>query len=183
MTNVPNAPAPAPRWAVRCAHAAALTTIPSGLWRIAMAFGLPVGYSDEVLRQDFHIPGVGVVYVAGLSVVCEALALLTIGLVRPWGEVVPRWIPFIGGRRVHPLAAVIPAGLGAIALTVLWSGFLTWWSVEHRPAFEGPWGDIVGVCYQPLVLWGPLLGAVTVNYYLRHRRPVNTSPLGRSWAF
>ncbi|GAA3037370.1 hypothetical protein GCM10020000_14080 [Streptomyces olivoverticillatus] len=47
MSTVPNTPAaPAPRWAVRAAHAAALTTVPSGLWRIALALGLPVGYSD-----------------------------------------------------------------------------------------------------------------------------------------
>ncbi|MEU3350900.1 hypothetical protein [Streptomyces sp. NPDC037389] len=163
-------PAPAPRWAVLAAHAAALTTVPSGLWRIALGLGLPVGYSHDVLRDSFHIPGWGIVYVIGLSVVSEALALLTLGLVRPWGEVVPRWIPVLGGRRVRPLAAVIPAALGAVALTVIWSGFPLWWTVEHRPAFSGPWRDIVGVLYQPLVLWGPLLAAVTFSYYRRHRR-------------
>ncbi|MFF8986392.1 hypothetical protein ACF08E_23810 [Streptomyces globisporus] len=26
---------------------------------------------------------------------------------------------------------------------------------------------LVGVIYQPLALWGPLLGAVTVSYYRR----------------
>ncbi|MEU5438695.1 hypothetical protein AB0G73_35885 [Streptomyces sp. NPDC020719] len=162
-------PLPAPRWAVRAAHAAALTAVPSGLWRIALGFGLPVGYSDAELHRSFQIPGWGSVAVIGLSVVSEALALLTLGLVRPWGEVVPRWIPFIGGRRVHPLAAVIPAALGSLALMAIWSGFALWWSDEHHPAFQGPWRDIVGVCYQPLVLWGPLLAAVTFSYYRRHR--------------
>ncbi|GAA2842698.1 hypothetical protein GCM10010505_77190 [Kitasatospora aburaviensis] len=28
----------------------------------------------------------------------EGLTLLTLGLVRPWGEVTPRWIPLIGGK-------------------------------------------------------------------------------------
>ncbi|MFE2415142.1 hypothetical protein ACFXDE_43130 [Kitasatospora sp. NPDC059408] len=169
MTTASNPAAPAPRWAVRAAHAAALTTVPSGLWRIALALGLPVGYGDQVLRQDFHIPGWGAVAVVGLSVVSEALSLLTLGLVRPWGEVVPRWIPVLGGRRVRPLAAVIPAALGSLALVYVWSGFLFWWNVDHHPAMTGPWGDIVGVLYQPLVLWGPLLAAVTVSYYRRHR--------------
>ncbi|WP_031070098.1 hypothetical protein [Streptomyces sp. NRRL WC-3742] len=165
----PHTVPPAPRWAVWAAHAAALSTVPSGLWRIAMGFGLPVGYSEQVLRHTFRIPGVGSVAVIALSVVSEALALLTIGLVRPWGEVVPRWIPFIGGRRVRPLAAVVPAGLGALALTVLWGDGLDWWSTEHHPAYEGVWLHIIGVAYMPLVLWGPLLGAVTVSYYRRHR--------------
>ncbi|MFC5905856.1 hypothetical protein [Streptacidiphilus monticola] len=169
MIEVPKSCAPPPRWAVWSAYAAALTTVPSGVWRIALALGLPVGYPDEVLRHDFGIPGRGVVSLVGLSLVTEALALLTFGLVRPWGEVLPRWIPLIGGRRVHPLAAVVPAGLGAVALTYLWSGFVFWWSDEHHPAISGPWRDIVGACYQPLVLWGPLLAAVTVSYYRRRR--------------
>ncbi|MFI1680909.1 hypothetical protein [Streptomyces sp. NPDC020607] len=38
------------------------------------------------------------------------------GLVREWGEVVPAWVPVLGGRRVRPLAAVVPALLGAAAL-------------------------------------------------------------------
>ncbi|GAA0271258.1 hypothetical protein GCM10010302_06030 [Streptomyces polychromogenes] len=50
-------------------------------------------------------------YVVGLSVLTEAPALLTTGLVSEWGEVVPRWVPLIGGRRVAPLVAVIPAFL------------------------------------------------------------------------
>ncbi|MBV6700093.1 hypothetical protein [Kitasatospora aureofaciens] len=162
-------PAPAPRWAIRAAHAAALTAVPSGLWRIAMALGLPVGYSDEVLRESFHIPGWGAAYVVGLSVATEAFALLTLGLVQPWGEVVPRWIPVIGGRRVHPLAAVVPAAVGALALVLLWTDLLFWWSVDEKPAMLGPWHTIVGILYQPLVLWGPLLAAVTVSYYRRHR--------------
>ncbi|MFF0435526.1 hypothetical protein ACFYU9_25305 [Streptomyces sp. NPDC004327] len=169
MTTPPNATAPAPRWAIRAAHAAALTAVPSGLWRIALAFGLPVGYSAQVLRHDFHIPGWGAVYVIGLSVVSEALALLTLGLVQPWGEVVPRWIPVIGGRRVRPLAAVIPAALGSLGLVWLWTSLLFWWNVEEHPAMVGPWHTIVGVLYLPLVLWGPLLAAVTVSYYRRHR--------------
>jgi hypothetical protein len=39
---------------------------------------------------------------------------LTIGLVRPWGEVLPRWIPLVGGRTVPVRAAVTVAGLGTI---------------------------------------------------------------------
>ncbi|MFD8600217.1 hypothetical protein ACFV1L_34970 [Kitasatospora sp. NPDC059646] len=169
MATVPNAPVPPPRWAVVAAHAAALVTLPSGLWRIALGLGLPVGYGEQVLRDDFHLPGWGVVHVIGLSVVSEALALLTLGLVRPWGEVVPRRIPVLGGRRVRPLAAVVPAAVGSLALVHLWSGFLFWWNTDQHPPMLGPWRTVVGILYQPLVLWGPLLAAVTVSYYRRHR--------------
>ncbi|WP_141746805.1 hypothetical protein [Streptomyces agglomeratus] len=75
-----------PRWAVLAAYAVPLVTLPSGLWRIALVAGLPVA-SDPVRT------GWGVLYVLTLTAVSEALALLTLGLVQPWGEVVPRWIP------------------------------------------------------------------------------------------
>lgn len=65
------APAPAPAWARRAAHAIALCAVPSGLWRIAMASGVYVGYSDQVLRDVFDIPGWGIAYVVGLSVLGE----------------------------------------------------------------------------------------------------------------
>ncbi|GAA3037377.1 hypothetical protein GCM10020000_14090 [Streptomyces olivoverticillatus] len=43
-----------------------------------------------------------------------------------------------------------------------------WWNTEEHPAMLTPWHTIVGILYQPLVLWGPLLAAVTVSYYRRH---------------
>ncbi|MFE4798352.1 hypothetical protein ACFRFL_25560 [Streptomyces sp. NPDC056708] len=110
------------------------------------------------------------VWMLSPSVVCELLAFLTIGLVWPWGEVVPRWIPLIGGRAVRPMAAVAPAALGAVALTVRWANVPWWWTYPHDDMTDT--GDlVVGILYQPLVLWGPLLAAVTVSYYRRHRSP------------
>jgi len=63
------------------------------------------------------IPGPGVAYVLGLAVATECLALLTLGLVRPWGERLPYWLPYCGGRAIRPMAVVFPAALGAAALT------------------------------------------------------------------
>ena len=44
----------------------------------------------------------------------DALALLTLGLVRPWGEIVPVWVPRLGGRRIPPAAVVVPATAGGM---------------------------------------------------------------------
>ncbi|MEU5540227.1 hypothetical protein [Streptomyces sp. NPDC020362] len=98
-----------PPWAVLAAHTVPLVTLPSGLWRIAQVAGLPVA---EQLGRN----GREVVVAVPLTLTTEGLALLTLGLVRPWGEVAPRWLPLIGGRRVHPLAAVVPALFGAVVL-------------------------------------------------------------------
>ncbi|MFG2995172.1 hypothetical protein [Streptomyces sp. NPDC048340] len=140
--------------------------LPSGLWRIALVLGFPAGYTDAGF-ESFQTPGAKA-WMLTLSVLCELAAFLTIGLVRPWGEFVPRWIPLIGGRKVRPLTAVVPAALGAAALTALWALVPWWWTFAHHDMT--PTGNlVVGILYQPLFLWGPLLAAVTVSYHRRHR--------------
>ncbi len=52
-----------------------------------------------------------------LSLVGEAVALVSLGLVRPWGERVPRWILVLGGRRVAP-HATFAATTGAMLVAV-----------------------------------------------------------------
>ncbi|MEV5507774.1 hypothetical protein [Streptomyces orinoci] len=154
-----------PRWASRAAHVAALTAVPSGLWRVAIAVGIPVGLGRSELRQ-MHVPGWGTVALVGLSLFAEALAFLSLGLVQPWGEVWPRWLPLLRGRRVPVAAAVVPAALGALAVTVY--GVLFVWSSLHADMDVSDWGyGLIIVLYSPLLLWGPLLGAVMVHYYAR----------------
>lgn len=155
---------PPQRWAVVAAHLVPLVTLPSGLWRLALVAGVPIG-----LRGDISVHGWEAVYIVGLSVVSEALALLTLGLVRPWGERAPSWLPLIGGRRVAPYAAIIPATFGALALAFIWAyAFRDFPDVGAAVGFTGPGGQILLVaCYTPLLLWAPLLGAVTYAYYRR----------------
>ncbi|MEU4119658.1 hypothetical protein AB0F71_34820 [Kitasatospora sp. NPDC028055] len=155
---------PPARWAVRAAHVAALTAVPSGVWRIAMGVGVPVGFDTTGL----DIPGWFSAVCIAMSLGAEGLTLLTLGLVQPWGEVVPRWLPLIGGRRVAPLAAVVPALLGAAVVMLL--------TIPRAGGFGGAPGAPTGpalllmdACYAPLLLWGPLLLLVTVAYYRRRR--------------
>ncbi|MGW7411241.1 hypothetical protein [Streptomyces sp. NPDC054863] len=169
-------PAPPPRWAVRAAHVVAWSTVPSGVWRIALVLGVPVG----VMGRDEFLAGfpddsllLGLAYVLLLGVVAETASYLTLGLVRPWGEVFARWIPFLGGRPVNPRFAVLAASLGALAVTVLW------WVLFFGGLLTLPWpepgtsvGEVVFVAaYAPLLLWGPLLAAVTWSYHRRHPGP------------
>ncbi|MGW7068687.1 hypothetical protein ACWGII_08870 [Streptomyces sp. NPDC054855] len=152
------------------AHAVPLVTLPSALWRLALAAGLPV--SEISLAHTGEA-----LYVVSLALVSEGLALLTLGLVRPWGEVVPQWIPLLGGRRVRPLAATIPAVLGGLLL----AGLLSWAFYSHSTAvgLEGTGTaaqyTFLLFCYGPLLAWPPLLIAVALAYY---RRRTATAP---SW--
>lgn len=159
--------APPPRWAWLAAHVAALTALPSGLWRLALVVGFPAGYTARGYA-GLDLSGWGTPYLVLLSVLSEAAALLTLGLVQRWGEVLPRWVPLAGGRRVPPLTAVVPAGLGAAVVTALWTPLLLWWSVPHDDMTRTG-ALVVGFLYLPMVAWGPLLAAVTVSYWRRHR--------------
>ncbi|WP_256343210.1 hypothetical protein [Streptomyces sp. MW-W600-10] len=165
---------PAPRWAVRAAQVAAWSTVPSGLWRVALVLGVPVGVME---RAEFlaAFPDdsvlIGLAYVLLIGAVAEAASYLTLGLVRPWGDVAPRWIPLVGGRPVNGGLAVLAASLGALTVTVLWwvfffGGLLT--APSPDPGISA--GEVLFVAaYAPLLLWGPLLAAVTWSYHRRHR--------------
>ncbi|MFG2874395.1 hypothetical protein ACGFYU_05180 [Streptomyces sp. NPDC048337] len=166
-----------PRWARIAAYAIPFTVLPSGLWRLGLLF------VDHVGADSGRLPGwlPLEVYVVILSVVSELLAFTAVGLVAAWGEVVPRWIPVLGGRRIPVAAAAVPAALGALALTALWTVLSVVTQVAgttiqgdpipaNFPSEVGGWTALwFYVCYAPLVLWGPLLGLVTVAYWRRRR--------------
>lgn len=158
-------------WAVRAAHLAALTALPSCVWRLALAAGFDLGYHPAWIADNATSLG-DRTYLVALSLLTEILALLTLGLVRPWGEVLPSWLPLLGGRRVPPMSAVVPATVGAVGLVLLWSlNPLMFTDLFHDPLEpQGGWQLLMAAVYLPLVLWGPLLGAVTWAYH-RRRRP------------
>ncbi|SOB83969.1 hypothetical protein [Streptomyces sp. 1331.2] len=159
-------PAP-PRWAVRAAHVAAVTALPAGLWRLGLVAGWHGGYTDAGY-QAMGLSGWGAVWPVFLSLFTEALALLTLGLVRPWGTVPPHWVPFVGGRPVNPRAVVLAASCGAAGLGLLWTPFAGWWAMPGTGMT--PLGHfLVGFLYLPAVAWAPLLAAVTASYHRRHR--------------
>ncbi len=172
VTQYPARPATiaeAPKWARRAAHVTALLAVPNGLWRIGLAFGFPLGYTEQGLHDLVGTSWWGPVKIVIISVLAEAAALLTLGLVQRWGVVTPRWVPFIRGR-IIPRRLVLGASWAGVAvLLVLWTPFLFWWTVP--PGDMTPAGHLlVGFLYLPLVAWAPLLAAVTISYQ-RRRRP------------
>lgn len=179
-----------PRWARLAPYLITAAVLPSCLWRIG-AFTLHVPLVDGSLGSadiPSGIPGVSLAaYVILLSVFAELVAFTAFGLVARWGEVFPRWIPVLRGRRVPRLLATVPATLGSAALTLLW----TWVAVslslgrriDGRPlAADGlltfhDWRGVVSiVAYAPLLLWGPLLAALTVAYWRRRLSQIPHHP-------
>jgi hypothetical protein len=158
-----------------------LLTLPSGLWRLGLAAGSSMGMLDDN-GQPAHVQSTGeVVYIVCLSIFSEAVALTAFGLVKPWGEVVPRWIPLIGGRRVAPYAAIIPATLGSLALIAIWSyGFRDAFTGDFLPFSSDGAAALMISCYAPLNRWGPALLVLTWAYYRRRRTDQRDRGLGFS---
>ncbi|MEV2252093.1 hypothetical protein AB0I94_16155 [Streptomyces sp. NPDC050147] len=156
---------PVPRWAERMAHAIPLVALPVCVWRLPIGFGYGMG-GQTMDPAWFNIP-----YVLGLSIFTELFALLGFGLVRGWGEVVPRWMPWLGGRRVPVAAAVVPAAIGGLLLT----GIGVEWLVTAIGEGPGAWPyaagwDVLAMTVSGLMnLWGPLLLVLTYAYYRRRR--------------
>lgn len=158
---------PAPRWAVRAAHLTALTTLPAALWRLPLVFGFSMG-ALEPTGAAVHVTGWESVYILALSVVTELAALLTFGLVKPWGERAPRWLPVIGGHRIPPFAAIVPAAIGAVLLALIWGfAFRDFPQMDQLEFSSSGWKVLLVVAYAPLLAWAPLLAAVTYAYYRR----------------
>ncbi|MET9419508.1 hypothetical protein ABZY06_02050 [Streptomyces sp. NPDC006540] len=150
--------APAPLWARRAAHAIALCALPSGLWRIAMASGVYVGYSDQVLRDAFGIPGWGIAYVVGLAVVSELAALFPLLLVSD------RWQPL----RPRTLAALAWAASALTIVFALWQ-LVVLFTVESRSYLTGTAETVWAFFFLPLAAVPFLLTAVTWSYSRRRR--------------
>ena len=163
---------PVPRWAMRLAYVLPLLLLPSCLWRLPFAVHFTMG---QVYQGGMPPYWVSIPYVLTLSVLTEVTALLAIGLVRGWGEVAPSWIPVIGGRPVRPLAAFIPAVVGGLILTVLFTDIPTsgrrsltaYGVVEWIGYTNGAWELLARVCASPLSLWGPSIIVLAIAYYRR----------------
>lgn len=155
-----------PRRMQLLAYAVPFTVLPASIWRLPAAFDDGIGFGQRM-------------YVVVLSVLSEVLAFTAVGLVARWGEVFPRWIPLLRGRRVPPKAVVGVAAIGATVLTLLWTVLILITQImgvtirgddlpDSFPSQAGGWKAVwFYACYVPLILWGPLLAVLTVAYWKR----------------
>ncbi len=115
-------------------------------------------------------------------------ALLMLGLVQRWGEVFPRWMIGLAGRRVPIVLAVVPASLVSVLLIV--GGIAIWSGLGHmaaRSAAAGAkgMGLVGGIAFAvgPTLLfpvWGVALAVATLGYYYRRRGPCSVCGRGAS---
>ena len=154
-------PGAAARWGRWATGVAAAVPAFYAVVRLAWAAGIPFGISDEFLAE---MQRTGMVWAGlGLGAFALAGAVLTLGLVQRWGEVFPRWMIGLAGKRVPIRLATVPATLVALAVTAASLGlysepelYTSDLSLAHIPQLGWP-------------LWGAALGAATYAYHLRRR--------------
>ncbi|GGK86385.1 hypothetical protein Ppa06_46470 [Planomonospora parontospora subsp. parontospora] len=144
------------------------------LVRLAWVLDLPLGVPPEFLRQmESANGGAGA---KGMELVlvgmCATGSVLTVGLVRRWGEVWPSWVPGFAGRPVPVAFPVASAGLAAVGVTAVG---LSW--ARGLPEFvangltveiEGHrMGPIFGLPIPSFLVWGVSLGLSALAYYYR----------------
>jgi hypothetical protein len=152
------------RWGRIATYVAALGPLPYGLIRMTWATPWPQGLLDgdeDILQGGIRVFGLCL----GLSALCGSW--LTLGLLARWGEVWPAWLPGLRGRPVPVRAAVVPAGLVAVALCAA-SVSLVVMSVR-----DGGPGLLLFI---PAPVWGPALLLATYSYYRRRTDPPLPEP-------
>ncbi|MGI6877768.1 hypothetical protein [Microbacterium sp. gxy059] len=120
-------------------------------WRLA---GDPADYADDTLA-----------FTTGMILGAAMLTggILTLGLILPWGERLPRWFGRVGGRPVPVPFAVIPASIVAILFTTAGLDSLLLARTQEL-ALAVP---LTAVLF-PFWLWGPMLALAAWGYAL-HR--------------
>ncbi len=172
-----SSPEHAARWVRIAVYVAMLVPVIYAATRFAWALGIPLGMSEKSLSLG-QASGT---WIGGLSLATFGLvgAVLMLGLVQRWGEVFPRWMFGLAGRRVPIALAVVPASIVSVLLLV--GGIATWFSwakmAENAVASEQSMIIVVG----PLALfplWAVSLAVATLGYYYRRRGPCSVCGRG-----
>jgi hypothetical protein len=153
--------------------------------RYAWALGFPLGMSEAYLHRGQESG----TWISGLFLATFDLvgAVLMLGLVQRWGEVFPRWMIGLAGRRVPIALAVVPASLASVLLIAggigIWSGLDQMVANTAAAGTEaiGSIGEVIIFQLGPTLLfpvWGMALAVATLGYYYRRRGPCSVCGRG-----
>lgn len=159
-------PSAVARWGRWATAVAVVVPLFYAATRWAWALGIPLGISEEFLRegQTSGLWWAG----AGLATLAVGGALLTLGLSQRWGETFPRWLPFLASKRVPIWLAVVPASLVSVLVATAGLMFVRQVVLGTTPfTLTDGWAIIGPELLWPI--WGAALGAATLAYYYRRR--------------
>ncbi|MBG0824305.1 hypothetical protein HS048_26710 [Planomonospora sp. ID91781] len=153
-------PASAERWGRRAAYVAFTVPLSYAAVRWAWALGVPLLISEREV-EELHRSGL-VWGGAALATMAVLGGILSLGLTQRWGEIWPRWVVGLAGRRVPP---AFPVGFASLVTAVLASAGAMMVRITD-------WGDPAAWLVNPMAywpLWAVALGVATLGYHLRRR--------------
>ena len=164
-------PSAARRWGGAAVAVAVVVPVIYALTRWAWALGVPFGITARFYAEGRAI---GLWWSgAALATLALAGAVLTLGLVRRWGEVFPGWLPVLAGRAVPRALVIVPAALVAIVVTAAGVMFMrmtvagTFVLGGHAITLRENWGALAPELLWPV--WGAALGTAALAYHYRTR--------------
>lgn len=189
---VPPPPSAASRRARLAAYGGALAFVPYAVMKVTWALGGTfAGVGGAQMLAVYERNGASRLWLTlarwGLdgTVLLAALGIfLLFGLVRPWGQVFPRWTPVLRGRRVPRWLPLGPAliGVGTLVPYGLWGiGYLLLGEVGVVSVRAGDFPSaadavLVGwIGFTAFAGYGLALLTATRSYWLR-TRPVTAAP-------
>ncbi len=152
-------PEAAARWGRVATLVAAAGPLPYGLLRMSWLTPWPVGLpdgSDPALR----------LFGLALGVAALGGAVATVGLIRPWGEVWPSWVPVLRGRSVPVRVPVVAGGLVAVVLLAASPAMI---AIGVAGLASGDLFEAAFLLVFPTLPWGLALAAAVTAYALRRR--------------
>jgi hypothetical protein len=181
-----NSPAKAAHWGRIAVYVSLVAPVFYAITRYAWVLGIPLGMTREALRLGQE----NGIWVSGLSMATFGLvgALITFGLVQRWGEVFPRWMIGLAGRRIPMALAVIPVSLISVLLVV--GGIGIWSALPHMITAVKDGGAVgLMVVWELFIqvgstllfpVWGVALAVAMLGYYFRRRGPCRVCGRGTS---
>jgi hypothetical protein len=170
-------PDKAARWGRIAVYVGMLPPVIYAFTRYAWALGFPLGMTQEHLRSGQESG----MWISGLFLANVGLvgALLMLGLIQRWGEVFPRWMIGLAGRRVPIALAVIPASIMSVLFMV--AGIIVGSAYSQMAATGAAIGEDARIVVGPLLLfpvWAVALAVATLGYYYRRRGPCSVCGRG-----
>ncbi|MBO1581912.1 hypothetical protein [Bacillus sp. XF8] len=161
-------------------YAASVALIPYAILKTLWAFGVPLLVSEngvEALHASMRTNADQVSrflysYGVDLTVILAIIAsLLALALVRPWGVIIPKRLPGIGGRKVPGWLLLIPAWLGGLTFTsvcIVTFYKLIVGSIRLSDIQDFEPGVIIPV-YGGFFIWGVTISLAALSYQIRTR--------------
>jgi hypothetical protein len=129
-------------------------------WALGFSLGIDPAFYAEGRESGLWLAGATLATLGGIG------AVLTLGLIQRWGEVFPRWMIGLRGKRVPPMLAVVPATLVA-ALVASAGGMYIRLVVGRGGVTAETWPlELPETLW---VVWGAALFVAAMAYHQRRR--------------